>query len=150
MPSMSSCCMVCWLLSLHDECVGWVPGERYVPAGADGIGGVAIPVGGNHGQLPTRLGLDQVLDRDAKVAGDCYAPVNDVAHGCGRLGTGAVGRDRDLLWAHADSHGASIDMAEPVGRDEHPLALLGIERGHGPVAGTDGPVEQVRDAEEVR
>src|SRR5690348_12744860 len=93
MPSMSSCCMFSWLLSLDDERVGGIPGERHVAARADGTGAVAVPIRCDDGQLAPRPGLDQVLDRDAKVARDCYAAMNDIATGSRGLGTGAVCRD---------------------------------------------------------
>src|SRR5436190_3629955 len=80
MPSMSSGGMA-GLLSLHDERVGWIPGQRYLASWADGGGGVAIPVGCDHGQLAARLGLDHVLDRDAEVARDRDAAVDDVSRG---------------------------------------------------------------------
>src|SRR3954451_15495398 len=109
MPSMSSLRIVFWLLSLHDECVGWVPGERHGPAGTDGVGGVAVSVWRDHGQLAARLRLDHVLDRNPEVARDRDTAMDDIARGGGRLGTGAIGRDRDLLRAHADSNGAALN-----------------------------------------
>src|SRR6478609_7296492 len=148
MPSMSSL-MICWLLSLDDERVNGIPGERHVAARADGIGAVAVPVWRDHGQLAAGLRLDLILDRDPQVARDRDTAMDDIAGGGRGLGTRAVRRDLELLGAHSDSDGAPVHVTEPVVRDEHALALLGIERRHRPVARTDGPVEQVRDAEEV-
>src|SRR5438094_1891940 len=61
-PSRSSC-GIGGLLSLDDERVGGIPGQRHVAARADRTGGVAVAVGSDHGQLAARLGLDHVLDR---------------------------------------------------------------------------------------
>src|SRR3954467_8939392 len=80
MPSRSSC-GIGGLLSLDDERVGGVPGQRDVAARADRTGGVAGTVRGDHGEPAAGLGLDHVLDRRPQVAGDGDAAVDDVAGG---------------------------------------------------------------------
>src|SRR5207244_987142 len=101
MPSRSSC-GIGGLLSLNDECVGGIPGQRNVTARADGPSGVAVTVGRDHGQLTSRLRLDDVLDGRAKVAGDCYAAVNHVAVRIRRF-AGRIRRgDLDLLGPDPD------------------------------------------------
>src|SRR5690348_16858888 len=103
MPSSSSFDIGAGLLSLDDERVGGIPGKRHVAAGADGTGGVAVPVGCDDGELTARLGLDHVLDRDPEVARDGHAAVDDVPARARGLTLGAGGRDRDLLRTNADA-----------------------------------------------
>src|SRR4051812_24386567 len=117
MPSRSSC-GIGGLLSLDDERVGGIPGQRDVAPGADRAGGVAVPVGGDHGELAAGLGLDHVLDRCPQVAGDGDAAVDDMGAGARGLAGGAGRADLDLLGAHAAPDRPAVDVAEAVAGDE--------------------------------
>src|SRR3954447_25319307 len=133
MPSRSSC-GIGGLLSLDDERVGGVPGQRDVAAGADRAGSVAVTVGGDHGELTARLGLHDVLDRRAEVARDGDAAVDDVAARARRL-AGRVGcRDRDLLRANGDADRPAVDVPEAVAGHEDAFTLFGVEGRHRAVA----------------